>query len=162
MNIIIKQVTNNEAKMISKWIYKEPYSIYSLDGSNGCIKELLNGDYYSALDSKGNIVGFYCFGRSAQVPIGHKYDVYDNKNIMDIGLGINPDFCGQGLGEEFLKKGLDFARKEFHAKELRLTVANFNKRAIKVYQIVGFRRIYSFKRISHTSMIEFDVMILNE
>ncbi len=162
MNIIIKQVTNNEAKRISKWIYKDPYSIYSLDGSNECIKELLNGDYYSALDMKGNIVGFYCFGRSAQVPIGHKYGVYDNKNIMDIGLGINPDFCGQGLGEAFLKVGLSFARNELYAKKIRLTVATFNKRAIKVYQRVGFRKVSSFKRVSHASMIEFDVMILNE
>ncbi|MDI9215812.1 MULTISPECIES: GNAT family protein [Clostridium] len=162
MNIIIKQVTDNEARKISKWIYKEPYSIYSLDGNNNCIRELLNGDYYSAVDMKNSIVGYYCFGRSAQVPIGHKYGVYNNKSIMDIGLGINPEFCGQGLGKEFLKIGLDFAREEFNVKEFRLTVASFNKRAIKVYERVGFRKVYSFMRISHINAIEFDVMILNE
>ena len=81
---------------------------------------------------------------------------------MDIGLGINPDFCDQGLGEAFLKVGLSFARNELYAKKIRLTVATFNKRAIKVYQRVGFRKVSSFKRVSHASMIEFDVMILNE
>ncbi|WP_291648377.1 GNAT family protein [Clostridium sp.] len=159
MNIEIKQVTDNEARQISKWVYNEPYSIYSLNGNNDCIKELLNGDYYSALDSKCYIVGYYCFGRSAQVQIGHKYGVYDNKDIMDIGIGINPEFCGQGLGEEFLKIGLDFARNEFYAKEFRLTVATFNKRAIKVYQRAGFRKVSSFKRRSHVDVIEFDLMI---
>lgn len=159
MNIIIKQVTDNEARKISKWIYSEPYSIYSMDGSKGCIKELLNGDYYSASDKNGTIVGFYCFGRSAQVPVGHKYGVYNNKNMMDIGIGMNPDFCGKGLGERFLKIGLDFAKNNLYVKEFRLTVATFNKRAITVYQRVGFRKVNSFKRISHVNAIEFDVMI---
>lgn len=162
MNINIKQITNNEAKQISRWIYKDPYSIYTLDGSNSCIRELLNGDYYSAVDKENNIIGYYCFSRSAQVPSGNKYGVYDNRNFMDIGLGINPDFCGQGLGEEFLKIGLDFARSELSSKEFRLTVAAFNKRAIKVYQRVGFKKVNSFKRVSGVGLIEFDVMVLNK
>lgn len=52
MELNIKQMNYNEAKQISKWIYKEPYSIYSMDESENCINELLNGYYYSVSEEK--------------------------------------------------------------------------------------------------------------
>jgi hypothetical protein len=87
---------HDEAKQISRWIYEEPYSVYSMDESDNCIKELLNGNYFSALDNKNNLVGYYCFGESAQVPIENQFGVYESRGITDIGLGIKPNLCGQG------------------------------------------------------------------
>lgn len=40
MKLNIKQMNYEEAYEISKWIYQEPYSIYSNDGSDSCITEL--------------------------------------------------------------------------------------------------------------------------
>jgi RimJ/RimL family protein N-acetyltransferase len=160
MELNIKQMNCEKAKQISKWIYKEPYSIYSMDESKTCINELLNGYYYSASDIENNLVGYYCFGESAQVPVGNQFGVYDLKDITDVGLGIKPDLCGQGLGDKFFVSGLDFARNKLSAKEFRLTVATFNQRAIKVYQRVGFKKVNSFDRISEFGKTEFWVMIL--
>lgn len=161
MKLNIKQMNYEEAKQISRWIYKEPYAIYSMDESENCISELLNGYYYSASDIEDNLVGYYCFGKSAQVPAGNQFGVYDFEDITDIGLGIKPNLCGQGLGEKFFNSGLDFARNKLSAKEFRLTVASFNQRAIKVYQRVGLKKVNSFERISEFGKIEFEVMILN-
>ena len=161
MKLSIKQMNYDDAKQISKWIYEEPYSIYSMDGSDTCIAELLNGFYFSAFDDKNNLLGYYCFGESAQVPVGKQFGVYDNKAVIDIGLGIKPNSCGKGLGFDFLGDGLTFARKQLSTKGFRLTVATFNKRAIKIYENVGFRRVNSFKRISDTKEMEFYVLILS-
>ena len=158
----IKQINYDEAKQISKWIYQEPYSIYGMNGSGDCIKELLEWLYYLATDNAGNIVGYYCFGEPAQVPVGKQFGVYDYKDIMDIGLGINPNLCGMGLGYNFLRNGLDFARNQLSAREFRLTVASFNQRAIKVYERLGFKRVASFERGSEVNKIEFYVMILDK
>lgn len=160
MELTIKQMEYNEANQIAKWVYKEPYSIYSMNDDESCINELLNGDYFSAMDKENNLIGYYCYGKSAQVPIGRQFGVYDNKDIIDIGLGIKPDLCGQGLGVDFLIKGMDFARNKLGAKGLCLTVAAFNQRAIKVYQRVGFRKVNSFERISEAGRLEFWVMVL--
>lgn len=157
----IKSMNYDGAKEISKWIYKEPYSIYSMDESDNCIEELLDGTYFLVVDKENNIIGYYCFGESAQVPAGNKFGVYNYKDIVDIGLGLNPNLCGQGLGLKFLNNGLDFAKNKLSAERVRLTVATFNQRAIKVYKHAGFEKLYSFARISEIEKIEFWVMIKN-
>lgn len=159
MKMSIKSMNYDEANQISKWIYEEPYSIYSMDGSYDCIDELLNGKYFLVVDKENTIIGYYCFGESAQVPVGNKFGVYNCKDIVDIGLGIKPNLCGQGLGLKFLCNGLNFAKNKLSAKKVRLTVATFNQRAIKTYKNAGFEKMYSFERVSDIGKIEFWVMI---
>lgn len=149
-----------EARHISQWKYEDPYSIYSMDGSEECINELLNEFYYSALDENGQIVGYYCFGESAQVPAGNQFGAYDDNNVTDIGLGMCPEFCGQGAGSEFLSEGIRFAKENLNANRFRLTVANFNKRAIKAYKSGGFKEHMAFVRSSDKGNLEFITMIL--
>ncbi len=161
MELKIAHMHYNEAKQISKWIYKAPYSIYSMDGSDDCINELIQENYYSVTDENNHLIGYYCFGESAQVPAGKHFSIYDSNDLTDIGLGINPDLCGQGLGLNFLHKGLVFARTNFSTKRFRLTVAAFNHRAINVYQKAGFEKCNSFTRIIENSKTEFLVMSLN-
>lgn len=159
MQMNIKSMNYDEAKQISEWIYEEPYSIYSMDESDECIDELLNGTYFLVVDKENNIIGYYCFGESAQVPAGNEFGVYNFKDIVDIGLGIKPNLCGQGLGLKFLCNGLNFAKNKLSAKKIRLTVATFNQRAIKTYKNAGFEKMYSFERVSEIGKIEFWVMI---
>lgn len=63
---------------------------------------------------------------------------------MDIGLGMRPDLTGQGTGYTFVSSILKFAQSQFKAKLFRLTVAQFNKRAIAVYKKLGFEPVMAF------------------
>lgn len=162
MKFYIQQMNYEHAKQISKWTYKEPYSIYSMVESEECINEFLNGSYFSVLDNTNKIMGYFCFGDSAKVPAGNKYGAYDLKEFIDIGLGIKPDLCGQGVGYDFFKEGLEFAENKFGAQKFRLTVAAFNERAIKVYAKCGFKKINSFERISEFGNTKFIVMNLEQ
>lgn len=161
MQSSIKQISPNEAALVSKWTYEKPYSNYSMDESEECINELLNGFYFSVTDSKNDILGYYCFGESAQVPAGRQFGCYSCKDFLDIGLGLNPDLCGRGNGYEFLCDGIKFARDHFSADKYRLTVAAFNKRAIKVYERAGFVKVDSFQRVLESGGMEFWVMTLS-
>ncbi len=160
MKFTINQMNCEDATEISKWIYQEPYSIYSLDGSDSCTNELLNGFNFSVNDEESNLLGYYCFGQSAQVPVGKQFNAYTDDDVTDIGLGIKPSLCGQGLGFDFLSHGLEFARNNLSATGFRLTVASFNERAIKVYERIGFKKVNSFKRISENGEMEFWIMTL--
>ncbi|QAA32366.1 GNAT family N-acetyltransferase [Clostridium manihotivorum] len=161
MQLDIKKINLENVKQITKWVYEAPYSIYSMDKSEECVRELLKGDYYTVFDSENNIIGYCCFGEDAQVPIGNIFGAYDCKDYTDVGLGMKPDLCGCGLGVGFLKAILDFAKDEFAAKAFRLTVADFNSRAVKVYERTGFKKVSSFERSSKFGNIGFSVMILD-
>lgn len=156
----ISQMNWEQANQISNWGYEEPYEIYSMDGSDECINELLNFNYFSVTDDEEKLIGYFCYGEAAQVPAGRKFDVYDDTNLVDIGLGIKPELCSKGLGNEFLLMGIEFGRNMLSIKRFRLTVAAFNERAIKVYQRVGFEKIDSFVRVTDQNELEFWVMIL--
>jgi ribosomal-protein-alanine N-acetyltransferase len=130
-------MTIDYAARITEWTYENEYSIYSFQKNDATVGELMNGDYYVCLDRGNDLVGYFCFGKSAQIPTVEK-DAY-NFEMLDIGLGMQPARCGKGHGYLFVKAGLDFALKEFNLQQLRLTVALFNQRAIRVYEKIGFR-----------------------
>ncbi|MBA4494935.1 GNAT family N-acetyltransferase [Paenactinomyces guangxiensis] len=129
----------NDAIDISNWQYEDPYSFYNLDGSLESIDEIMNGTYYSVRNENNELMGFFCFGSSAQVPSGIEVGVYLGDNAVDIGLGLKPNLTGQGLGLSFLQSGLDFAKNKFKPRIIRLSVATFNQRAITVYTRAGFK-----------------------
>ncbi|MBM7616415.1 GNAT family N-acetyltransferase [Alkaliphilus hydrothermalis] len=160
MKYIIKEMSRDCAIEISNWTYEEPYNIYNGVRSEEFIQELLDGNYFSVIEENDEIVGFYCFGSAAQVPIGKQYQAYDDMSFVDIGLGMRPDLCGKGEGYDFFIKGLEFAQNKFLAKKFRLTVALFNKRAIKLYKRIGFNKIITFERKNADSAMSFLVMVM--
>lgn len=160
MKYIIDLMNMEEAVQVSKWKYEEPYSIYSMDESEECINEFINEKFYSVKDEENKLLGYFCFGNSAQVPVGRKFGAYEDKKFTDIGLGINPNFCGQGMGYEFLKEGIKFAKNKLSFNNYRLTVAEFNIRAIKVYEKLGFKEVMKFTRDNENGTVNFIVMLL--
>jgi len=57
-----------------------------------------------------------------------------------LSLGLRPDLTGHGLGEEFVLECVRYAISQYKLIKhtIKLAVALFNQRAIKVYQRVGF------------------------
>lgn len=88
------------------------------------LQEFLNieerADSYFAVIENKELIGFYCYTQISS-------------DTIDIGLGMKPSFTGKGQGLGFLEAGLDFAKSLYHPEKLMLSVAAFNKRAIKVY-----------------------------
>jgi RimJ/RimL family protein N-acetyltransferase len=152
-------MNNEKAEIVSNWTYEEPYSIYSFDGSNECMNELMNGSYFYVLGDCEELIGYVCYGCSACVPAGFNAGAYSRNDIVDIGLGMRPDLCGKGMGLSLLKAGLDYARELFNNDKFRLTVATFNKRAVKVYERAGFSKEITFVKESEKGSIEFQAMI---
>lgn len=159
MNMKILRMNIDIAKAISSWKYEELYSIYSFDGSENCIDELMDGSYYYVLNEFGELAGYFCYGRSACVPAGFGAQVYNRNDVVDIGLGMRPDLCGKKMGLSFLKAGLDYAKELYNNDKFRLTVAVFNKRAIKLYEKAGFIKEKTFVKESEMGIIEFQTMI---
>ena len=144
MRFTLKPITPGDARAVSGWRYEEPYSIY--DGDPTSVEALLQPRYayHSVYDEHGDLVGYFCFGEDAQVTAGRRLGLYGIEPALDVCLGMRPDLTGVGLGEEFLRAGLRFARETYAPPAFRLTVASFNRRAIRVYERAGFETVETF------------------
>ena len=80
---------------LDAWRYEPPYDFY--DGDEDPV---LNPErYFVARDDDGDVVGFYYFE--------------PNGDVLEYGLGLRPDLTGRGLGLDFFRAGLEFARERY-------------------------------------------------
>ena len=144
MRFTLTQITRADAQAISRWRYDGPYSAYN--GNPASVASLLEPrySYHAVHDEHGGLVGYFCFGEDARVPAGKRLGLYEREVALDIGLGMRPDLTGRGLGEEFVHAGLRFANETYAPPAFRLTVATFNRRAIRVYERAGFEPVETF------------------
>lgn len=151
----IRPMTYHDASVISHWTYPDEFRIYSFEPSEELMAELLDGSYAACFNESKELVGYFCYGRSAQIPTVENFNYSDD--YLDIGLGLRPDLCGLGLGKDFLLCGMDYANRTFQTKKLRLSVAGFNRRAISVYLTCGFRPLCAVTL--KTNQMPFQIMI---
>ncbi|MGH3111633.1 MAG: GNAT family N-acetyltransferase [Gaiellaceae bacterium] len=131
----IAAITQEEAEAIASWRYDPPYDFYDADADHRDLAELLDpelrGDrYFSARDASGELVGYFGFGYS--------------DGVAGVAVGLRPDLTGRGLGLSFLEDGLAFAQRRYAPVRYRLSVAEFNARAITIYERAGFVRTRSY------------------
>jgi [ribosomal protein S18]-alanine N-acetyltransferase len=143
LKLTTSRMTDKYAIEILKWKYDKPYDLYNNVLSGDAIIELTSSAYKAIL-SESRVVGFYCTGKDAQVPAGNDIDAYEDE-CLDIGLGMRPDLTGKGYGTAFFEYILKDINRE-SLKSLRLTVADFNKRAILLYEKFGFKTVKEFWR----------------
>jgi len=133
------------ARATLEWRYDAPYDIYNPDPDH--IEEEMQllldpqNAYHTITDEHGDLVAYCCFGPDGQVP-GGDYSAAG----LDIGLGMQPDLTGQGRGLTYVNAVLDFARRTLPPTAFRVTVAEFNKRALRAWEKDGFRPVQTFQR----------------
>ncbi|TCJ01527.1 GNAT family N-acetyltransferase [Cytobacillus praedii] len=143
MNFFIRKMTEHFAVEILNWKYEAPYDFYNNDLCTENIKELLEQTYYAVVNENDFLIGFFCIGSSAQVPIGLEYGAYSD-GYIDIGLGMKPELTGKGYGYSYFSYLLQYIRETYTDNNVRLTVAKFNQRAIRLYEKLGFERKIEF------------------
>jgi len=139
-------MTIRYAEEIDGWHYEDVYSFYDLSEDPEDRKEFLDSSqwanaYFAVLDDAGGLAGYFVFEE-------------DGEDLV-LGLGMRPDLTGRGLGAAFLQAGLAFARKRCQPKAFRLSVAAFNRRAIRAYEKAGFARTCTFQKETNGGTHEF-------
>ncbi len=138
-----------DARAILAWRYEGQCTIYNWAEEDDPAEMLdRRSPHYAVKDERGELVGFFAYGSSAQVWDSGEPHLYSEHNTITVGLGMRPDLTGKGLGLAFTQAGLDFAREHFAPDYFRLYVLTFNERAIRVYERAGFERAGIFTRLS--------------
>ena len=130
------------------WKYSEGYSFYDMTADEEDLNSFLNEEnwdyhYYGVLNEESELIGFYSF--------------YFENEIMWLGFGLKPGLTGIGLGHEFVISGMKFAVKKSNYKKnyVMLAVASFNKRAIRLYNNIGFQTVEEYMQKTNGGEFQF-------
>ncbi|MBX0357950.1 GNAT family N-acetyltransferase [Halobacillus sp. Nhm2S1] len=139
-------ITQQDAEEIAGWKYPDPYNFYDMTADEEDLELFVNPEKrsphtYSA-HVNGELIGFMTLDLS-------------HHPTIDIGLGMHPDEAGKGKGESFVNSCLSFAAERCQAAAFTLSVATFNKRAIAVYERVGFIKKQTFMQATNGGHYEF-------
>jgi RimJ/RimL family protein N-acetyltransferase len=145
MRLTFRPAEEADIRAFSAWRYEPPYDVYNEDteDSSTLVRYFLDPQVHctAVTDESGELVAYCTFGPDGQVPGGDYGDP-----ALDIGLGVRPDLTGQGRGSSYVSAVIEFARATFAPRALRVTVAAFNRRALRVWERAGFQRVQTFER----------------
>lgn len=133
---IIPRLQRHE-EIISRWQYADEYAFYNTEPFYAEHPDWPAAeDSFVWVDETGEVLGHVSYGPDGRIPTVEGYP--HREDALDIGLGLRPDLCGQGVGGAYVALCLRFARERYGAGRFRLSVAAFNQRAVKVYRKAGF------------------------
>lgn len=145
MGFTFHLINESDVGSIMEWHYEAPYDIY--DPGHGDPEKNSQAyldpqyAYHAITNEQKELVAYCCFGSDATVTGGNY-----NTPALDIGLGVKPDLTGHSHGDAFIESVIDFAIINFPDDKLRVTIANFNARAKRVWQKAGFKETSKFQR----------------
>ncbi len=131
-----------------QWHYEGAYAFYDMQTDQEDFEAFLDvdnweGGFFAALGSGGELVGFFHY------TIEHE--------TMTIGLGMKPLLAGKGAGRTYVSEGIAHSLYQCAqpVKEVVLSVAHFNHRAIRVYESLGFKKVRDFIQETYGGRYDF-------
>lgn len=138
-------IDESSVRAILSWRYEPPYDFYNDLEEDVNLQYLLHpqNNFYKIVDENSELVGYCSFGRDGQVSGGdYCYEA------LAIGMGMRPDLTGRGKRVEYTNAVLEFAKSVLKPTAFRVTIAAFNKRALRLWEKLKFKRQQSFERKS--------------
>lgn len=125
-------LTEEEARAVCSWRYAGEYARYDMPEWDAAVAggwaitkpEVRESQYWAVLDSAGELYAFFRFR--------------ETESGMTVGLGVNPESCGNGSGRQVMELILDSFRQKYPGMPLELDVQDWNRRAVSCYESAGF------------------------
>lgn len=141
------QMTQKEAEEIANnWKYSGMYSFYDMTADEEDYAEFIDpikrGNSYFSCYVDGFLIAYY------------SVNIIDENNV-EIGLGLKPEFTGNGNGLHFVHAVMAHVTSQYGDVNFMLSVASFNQRAIKVYKKAGFISKGVFTQNTNGGIYEF-------
>jgi len=134
--------------IVSNWHYDDVYSFYDMAADKDDLRIFMDTKNWqdtitAVLNENDELVGWASF-------------CTENDEFW-LSLGLRPDLTGQGLGEEFVSECVKYGISQYKLIKhtIKLAVALFNQRAVKVYQRVGFTETNKTIRDTHIGRVDF-------
>ena len=128
-NLTVRSMTAADAQRIRDWRYDGPWTVYDSRPDD----DPMSDNLAVAGTEGGPLVGFCCSGVEATVP-----GLPPDDTVLDIGVGMDPAFVGQGHGPAFATAVLDHYRSTTGMTRFRVVVQAWNERSLRLTRSLGF------------------------
>ena len=124
------KTTEEEKEIITAWQYAGQYAIYNTTPYAEQKKQGVGfanpkNNFYSFFDHD-TLVGFI--------------NLYEEPTEVFFGIGVRPDACGRGYGQQMTKAACDLSGRLFPGKPLYLEVRTWMKKRVSASQASRFAR----------------------
>jgi [ribosomal protein S18]-alanine N-acetyltransferase len=130
------------ATTICGWKYPEPYDVYNITESEVTQQidyMVYDKNQFCSIYRGSELCGFISVGKDALVKGGNYQE-----EAIDVGMGLKPDITGKGTGAWYVSKVVEYIISEHKPERIRVTIAEFNNRAIKVWLKNEFQIVQKF------------------
>lgn len=129
------------------------YSVYNFSPWEEAVK-----NKYSIANSKEREKQFFGVTTLERKLVGFfRVDIQEG-NQLEIGLGMAPEFCGKGLGKQFVEETTEYLKFKYPKYVLYMEVRIHNQRAISCYQSAGYKIVYRHIKETPWGTFEYDHM----
>ena len=122
------KTTEEEKCFITEWKYPGEYAVY-----NSVPYEEQKKRGFGFANPANHFYSFY-----DETKLVGFINLYEEKAEIFFGIGVNPDCCSEGYGQQMTKTACEISKVLFGTKPLYLEVRTWNKRAVSCYQKAGF------------------------
>lgn len=152
MKLVIEKLTEERAKQACAWKYEGEYSVYNFTWEEAVeqnwsitVPEARESDFHAVTDEHGDLIGFFRMTK-------------DGKEKIEIGLGLKPDYCGHGIGKDFVKLITQYTSDIYPGRRIYMEVRTFNKRAVKCYEACGYKAVLQHRKELPSGSSEYFLM----
>ena len=149
----ITDLTQEDAKTVCSWRYPPPYDIYHYPEW-----ETARAQHYGMTDEETRRAEFYAL-KDGNNLTGF-FRLTNHPDFVMIGLGLAPDQCGKGLGNQLMKAIQTVLKERYPGRPACLEVRTCNMRAIKCYKRAEFVVRKEYCRDTSMGMADFYLMVL--
>ncbi len=130
MHFTFMPIDEESAEIVRSWEYEGDFVCYDTEKNRISIDQVIRNRQFTCFavtDEGDESVGFLAV-------------TFDGEGVMEMVNFLNPDFMGEGIGQDFIAECTDFVIEHFDYDKpvINLVVEHHNKRAIKVYERAGF------------------------
>lgn len=132
----ITNMTEQAARQICAWNYKDPYSVYNYLPYDEAVRTNARITQREYKDD------YLCFWNESETLIGYVSFIKKADKLF-LGIGLAPEFCSKGFGKIILSHSIIEAQKRYgKSVEIWVQARSWNERAMKCYSSCGFEAQY--------------------
>jgi RimJ/RimL family protein N-acetyltransferase len=156
----LSPIDTNDAEKFTEWLNDfevtvnlQTYNtVLNVENEKAFLENLTKTHNYSIIEKKNDeLLGICGFGDIDQV-----------NQTAEVGIFIgNKTYWGNGYGTEALMLLLDYGFKALNLHNILLRVYDYNKRAMRIYEKIGFKKIGVRRAALHRNLKKHDIIFMD-